>query len=293
MTWKSERETVKGRVEDAVKRRKGESVKGGVGDAVKERRGDAAITSPPRVPVSPRPRVSVSPRPPFSPSSRLRVSASPLLFVFLIAGLFITAGCRRDMQDQPRMKPYRGTTFFADGLSGRQPIQGTVPRGFLREDTELFTGKRSAASTPSASPQPGAANAFADDVDTFPFPITEDTVRWGRQRYDIFCSVCHGLTGNGDGMIVRRGFRRAASFNDDRLRQAPVGHFFDAITNGWGAMPSYASQIPVQDRWAIIAYIRALQLSQQNPNATPGTSPVPGASPAASPSPSPTPGGHD
>ena len=86
----------------------------------------------------------------------------------------------------------------------------------------------------------------------------------GRQRYDIFCSACHGLTGNGDGMIVRRGFRRAASFNDDRLRQAPVGHFFDAITNGWGAMPSYASQIPVQDRWAIIAYIRALQASQQN-----------------------------
>jgi mono/diheme cytochrome c family protein len=75
----------------------------------------------------------------------------------------------------------------------------------------------------------------------------------GRERYNIFCSACHGLTGNGDGMIVRRGFRRAASFNDDRLRQAPVGHFFDAITNGWGAMPSYASQIPVQDRWAIIS----------------------------------------
>jgi mono/diheme cytochrome c family protein len=92
-------------------------------------------------------------------------------------------------------------------------------------------------------------------------------VKRGRERYDIFCSVCHGLTGFGDGMIVRRGFRRAASFHDDRLRQAPVGHFFDAITNGWGAMPSYAPQIPAQDRWAIIAYIRALQLSQQNPKA--------------------------
>ena len=214
------------------------------------------------------------------------------------------AACRRDMQDQPKMKPYRGTTFFSDGLSARQPIQGTVARGFLREDTEYFTGKKSGSSASPTTSQAIAgqttdANAFADDTDTFPFPVTEDTVRRGRERYDIFCSVCHGLTGNGDGMIVRRGFRRAASFNDDRLRQAPVGHFFDAITNGWGAMPSYAAQVPVQDRWAIIAYIRALQLSQQNPQAAPGASPVPGASPgpaaspASSPRPSPGSGGHD
>ena len=205
------------------------------------------------------------------------------------------AGCRRDMQDQPKMKPYRGTTFFADGLSGRPPVQGTIPRGFLRTDSEYYTGKKSGSPVASASPQNSTQNPFADDTDTFPFPVTEDTVRRGRERYDIFCSVCHGMTGNGDGMVVRRGFRRAASFNDDRLRQAPVGHFFDAITNGWGAMPSYASQIPVQDRWAIVAYVRALQLSQQNPNAQPGASPVPGASPApaASPSPSPGSGGHD
>lgn len=221
-----------------------------------------------------------------------------LFFAVLLCAL--GAGCRRDMQDQPKMKPYRGTTFFTDGLSGRQPIAGTIPRGFLRTDTEYYTGKKAGA-TPSASPvagqatTPGQVNAFPDDVDTFPFPVTEDTVRRGRERYDIFCSVCHGMTGNGDGMVVRRGFRRAASFNDDRLRQAPVGHFFDAMTNGWGAMPSYASQIPVQDRWAIVAYIRALQLSQQNPNAQPGASPVPGASPGpvASPSPSPRAGGHD
>ena len=211
------------------------------------------------------------------------------------------AGCRRDMQDQPKMKPYRGTRFFADGSSGRPPVQGTIPRGFLRTDTEYYTGKKIGATpiaSPAASPVAGQAlagpvNAFPDDVETFPFPVTEDTVKRGRERYDIFCSVCHGMTGNGDGMVVRRGFRRAASFNDDRLRQAPVGHFFDAITNGWGAMPSYASQIPVQDRWAIVAYIRALQLSQQNPNAQPGASPVPGASPAPSPSPSPASGGHD
>jgi mono/diheme cytochrome c family protein len=218
--------------------------------------------------------------------------------------MLITTGCRRDMQDQPKMKPYRGTTFFADRLSGRQPIPGTVPRGFLRSDTEYFTGKKAGvvpSASPGASPVAGQVvagqqvNAFPDDVEVFPFPVTDQTVKHGRERYDIFCSVCHGMTGNGDGMVVRRGFRRAASFNDDRLRQAPVGHFFDAITNGWGAMPSYASQIPVQDRWAIVAYIRALQLSQQNPNAQPGASPVPGASPApaASPAASPGSGGHD
>ena len=222
---------------------------------------------------------------------------SGVLF-FAVVLCLAGAGCRRDMQDQPKMKPYRGTTFFTDGLSGRQPVQGTIPRGFLRTDTEYYTGKKAGATpsaSPSASPQNASATAFADDIDYFPFPVTEDTVRRGRERYDIFCSVCHGMTGNGDGMVVRRGFRRAASFNDDRLRQAPVGHFFDAITNGWGAMPSYAAQIPVQDRWAIVAYIRALQLSQENPNAQPGASPVPGASPGpvASPSPSPQAGGHD
>ncbi len=230
-------------------------------------------------------------------------SSNRFQILMLVLGVcFAGAGCRRDMQDQPKMKPYRGSTFFTDGLSGRQPIEGTVPRGFLRTDTEYYTGKKSgtagATAVPAASPgqnQNAAANTYPDDIDTFPFPITEQTVARGRERYDIFCSVCHGLTGNGDGMIVRRGFRRAASFNDDRLREAPVGHFFDAITNGWGAMPSYAAQIPVQDRWAIIAYIRALQLSQQNPNAQPGASPVPGASPApaASPAPSPASGGHD
>jgi mono/diheme cytochrome c family protein len=183
------------------------------------------------------------------------------------------------MQDQPKMKPYRGTTFFADKLSARQPIEGTVPRGFLRTDTELFTGKKSRTTAgPATQTIQGQDNSFPDDIDYFPIPITEEVVTRGRSRYDIFCSACHGFTGNGDGMIVRRGFRRAASFNDDRLRQAPVGHFFDAITNGWGAMPSYASQIPVQDRWAIVAYIRALQESQRN-QTTPLASPSPNASP--------------
>ena len=224
-----------------------------------------------------------------------------LRLIFLVLLLLVIGGCRYDMQDQPKMKPYRGTRFFGDGLSSRQPIQGTVARGFLRSDTAYYTGKKTGASSPAASPTPGtaqpgnaqAANTYPDDVDTFPFPVTKEIVMRGRERYNIFCSVCHGLTGNGDGMIVRRGFRRAASFNDDRLRQAPVGHFFDAITNGWGAMPSYASQIPVQDRWAIIAYIRALQLSQQN-LANPSGSPSPPQSPPpTSPSPTPASGGHE
>lgn len=218
-----------------------------------------------------------------------RLSCYCLLLLLLSA-----SGCRYDMQDQPKVKPLRGTTFFNDGLGSRQPIQGTVPRGFLRDDPALYTGKRTASGGSTQSPAPqqterqqqtqptqqvaGAQNAYPDAVDTFPFPITKEIVERGRERYAIFCSACHGLTGHGDGMIVRRGFRRAASFNDDRLRQAPVGHFFDAITNGWGAMPAYNTQIPVQDRWAIIAYIRALQLSQQN-QAAATASPSPAASP--------------
>ena len=209
--------------------------------------------------------------------------------------ILVCGGCRRDMQDQPKMKPLRGSSFFADGLSSRQPIDGTVARGQLRSDTEYFTGKKAkapgATATPAQQQTAGAQQTtgaqtvtYADDVDTFPFPVTKEIVVRGQERFNIFCSACHGLTGNGDGMIVRRGFRRAASFNDDRLRQAPVGHFFDAITNGWGAMPAYAPQIPVQDRWAIIAYIRALQTSQQNTAAAT-------ASPAPSSSPTPAAGG--
>jgi hypothetical protein len=160
-------------------------------------------------------------------------------------------------------------------------------------DKELYTGKKSASSVSTA---PGNTSPYSDDTDTFPFPITAEIVQRGRERYEIFCTTCHGKTGYGDGMIVRRGFRQAASFHDDRLRQAPVGHFFDAITNGWGAMPSYSAQVPVQDRWAIIAYIRALQLSQQNvKQAAPSGSPVPGSSPlpAGAPQSTPASGGHD
>src|SRR5215212_8460853 len=217
--------------------------------------------------------------------------------------ILICVGCRRDMQDQPKIKPLRGSSFFSNGLASRQPIEGTIPRGYLRENPEFYTGKKSGSNSATANATPaqqqiaapqqqppgGQANSFPDDVVDFPIPVTKDVVQRGRDRYNIFCSACHGMTGNGDGMIVRRGFRRAASFNDDRLRQAPVGHFFDAITNGWGAMPAYAPQIVVQDRWAIIAYIRALQTSQQN---TAAASASPSASPPSSPAPSPAAGGH-
>ena len=205
--------------------------------------------------------------------------------------LSFAAGCRQDMQDQPRMKPFRSTTFFSNGLSSRPPVTGTVPRGFLRADKAFFTGKKdTATTTPGASvgTASGQQASYPDDIEDFPLPITQETIERGRERYEIFCSVCHGPTGNGDGMIVRRGFRRAASFHTDALRQAPVGHYFDAITNGWGAMPSYAPQITAGDRWAIIAYIRALQLSNQNVQ-SPATTPT---APAATPAATPAGGGH-
>ena len=197
--------------------------------------------------------------------------------------LLLTASCRRDMQDQPKAKVYRESSFFKDGVSSRPPVEGTVPRGYLRADREFYFGKKSGYRTGSGSDRvidssgqqpsanPNSAAMFPDDVEKFPFPITKEVLERGQERYQIFCSSCHGLTGNGDGMIARRGFNKPApaSFHQDKLRQAPVGHFFDVVTNGWGAMPSHASQIPIEDRWKIIAYIRALQLSQTPPGGNP------------------------
>jgi hypothetical protein len=152
------------------------------------------------------------------------------------------------MHDQPRLKPQARSDFaaFADGRAARPRVPGTVARGHLKEDAPLHTGKRD--------------GLF---VDTLPFPLTRAVLDRGRERYGIFCAPCHGETGSGDGMVVRRGFRRPASFHDPRLRERePVGYLFDAITGGFGAMPDYAAQIPAEDRWAIVAYVRALQLSQ-------------------------------
>jgi mono/diheme cytochrome c family protein len=154
------------------------------------------------------------------------------------------AACRQDMHDQPKYVPLRQSGFFGDERSARPLVAGTVARGHLRDDGLLYTGKVGGA-----------------DATVFPFAVDAPVMARGRDRFDIFCAPCHGRTGQGDGMVVRRGFRRPQTFHQDRLRNAPVGQLFDIISNGFGAMPDYAGQIAVQDRWAIVAYIRALQLS--------------------------------
>ena len=192
-----------------------------------------------------------------------------LLWTAIISLIAISAGCRYDMQDQPRYKVFKESDFFADKRSSRDLPNGTVPRGQLRADKALYTGKKENAD-PNAVVQttvdPVSGNtlisSFPNDIEEFPIPVTKELVDRGEQRYKVFCIVCHGPVGNGDGMIVRRGFSKPPTYNDDRLRNAPVGHFYDVITNGQGKMNGYASQIPVADRWAIVAYIRALQLSQ-------------------------------
>jgi mono/diheme cytochrome c family protein len=165
-------------------------------------------------------------------------------FPMLLAITLLTA-CRQDMHDQPRFKPLAQSDFFTDLRSARMPIDGTVARGQLREDAYFYTGKLGA--------NPG---------DFMPFPINVDALARGRERFNIYCTPCHSRTGDGNGMIVQRGFRPPPSFHTERLRKAPLGYFFDVMTNGFGAMPDYASQIPPRDRWCIVAYIRALQLSQ-------------------------------
>ena len=157
----------------------------------------------------------------------------------------VAAACRQDMHNQPRYKPLAASSFFGDGRSARPVIADTVARGDMRIDDAHYTGKVNGA-----------------DVDAFPFQISKADIHRGQERFNIFCSPCHGRLGDGQGMIVRRGFRQPPSYHIDRLIKAPVGHFFDVVTNGFGAMPSYASRVPVDDRWRIIAYVRALQFSQ-------------------------------
>jgi mono/diheme cytochrome c family protein len=152
------------------------------------------------------------------------------------------------MQDQPRYKPLARSDFFDDGRAARPLVEGTVARGQLRDDEHLFTGKLG-----------------KELATTYPFPITEAVLERGRERYTIYCTPCHGQLGNGEGMVVQRGLKRPTSFHIERLRQAAPGYFFDVITNGFGAMSDYAAQVPVRDRWAIAAYIRALQISQAVP----------------------------
>lgn len=165
------------------------------------------------------------------------------VFLCLLAGFL--AGCRQQMADQPRYEPLSRSTFFGDERSARPLVEGTVAREQLRIDEHLYQGK-----------QQGKL------IDRFPFPVTLAVLSRGQQRYDIFCAPCHDRVGTGQGMIVRRGYRAPPSLHIERLRQAPAGHFFEVMTRGFGAMPDYAQQVHPEDRWAIAAYIRALQLSQ-------------------------------
>lgn len=168
--------------------------------------------------------------------------------VLVVLVWLMAAGCNQKMDDGPRYKPLAASDFFADGQSARPRVRGTIFHG------EADLGG-----------MPDGRNPGGELISEFPVPITRELLTRGQERFDIFCSPCHGRIGNGDGMVVQRGFRAPPSYHTDRLRQAPVGHFVDVIANGFGAMTSYGTRVPPADRWAIAAYIRALQLSQQAP----------------------------
>ena len=193
------------------------------------------------------------------------------IFAFCLFSFSLSA-CRYDMQDQPRYKAYKESDFFKDKRASRDLSEGTVPRGYLREDKAFYTGKtetngQTPAPNPAATPAVNTSGNtlvtdFTGSVSEFPVPVTKELIDRGEQRYKVFCIICHGPVGSGDGMIVRRGFSKPPTYHDDRLRNAPVGHFYDVITNGQGKMNGYAAQIPPADRWAIVTYIRTLQISQ-------------------------------
>jgi mono/diheme cytochrome c family protein len=170
--------------------------------------------------------------------SKIHICVGAVLFLAL-------AGCRNGMHDQPRYKPLAESDFFSDHRSARPEIEGTVARGHLRIDEARYTGK-----------------IGGEDIDLFPIPIGKGDIERGQTRFNIYCTPCHGRLGDGNGMVVLRGYRQAATYYSDKLMKAPVGHFLDVVTNGFGAMPSYASRLDPDDRWRVIAYIRALQLSE-------------------------------
>jgi len=160
--------------------------------------------------------------------------------------LAATSACRQDMQDQPKYIPLRPSSFFDDGRSERPLIEGTVARGHLDDDVVYYTGK----------------GPDGKHVDEFPFPVTKDVIERGQNRFNIYCTPCHSRLGDGNGMVAKRGFRHPPTYHQDRLRKIPNGAIFDVITNGFGAMPDYKTQLTPRDRWAIVAYVRALQLSE-------------------------------
>ena len=171
--------------------------------------------------------------------SSCKRSKSQLAACLMVCGLWCLS-CRQDMHDQPKLKPLRASDFFSNGQSALPPVEGTVPA-------------RAAAVSPVTD---------ESKATTLPFELTPQVLDRGQDRFNIYCAPCHGALGAGNGMIVQRGFRAPPSYHIDRLREAPIGHFYEVMTNGFGAMPSYADKVAPPDRWAIAAYVRALQLSQ-------------------------------
>ena len=175
--------------------------------------------------------------------------ANPTAICVMLAVALTSGACRQDMHDQAKYEPLEESSFFDNGMSSRPLVEGTIAREMPPEKTALHTGR-----TPN--------DEFVTEL---PMGLNRELLERGHSRFDAFCSPCHGQTGDGLGMIVRRGFKQPTSFHDQRLRESPVGYYFDVMSNGFGQMSSYASQIPVRDRWAIAAYISALQLSQNIP----------------------------
>ena len=165
--------------------------------------------------------------------------------ISVVSVAFVSVGCRQDMHNQPKLKPFAKSEFYPDHRASRPQVEGTVARGQLTDDSAFYTGKVDGQLTSE-----------------LPVALTPELLAVGRTRFETFCSPCHGRTAAGDGMVVQRGFKKPRSFHEDRLRTIPVGHFFDAMTNGFGAMSDYRAQVSVADRWAIAAYVRALQRSQ-------------------------------
>jgi mono/diheme cytochrome c family protein len=207
-----------------------------------------------------------------------------LRFLWLPLLCCLVPACQQKMAVQPGARPDAVSTFFPDGRADRPVPPGTVPRGYLRTDLHFYTGKRTrepreaapSALLVGAGSHPLGALTIAvlehyryledaNYVDTFPFPVTREVLEHGRNRFMIYCVVCHDARGDGHGKIVERGYTQPPTYHSERLRQIAVGHFFDVITNGYGSMPEYKQQIPPRDRWAIAAYIRALQWSQHFP----------------------------
>ncbi|WP_263410884.1 c-type cytochrome [Terriglobus tenax] len=184
----------------------------------------------------------------------IKVQGARIILAAGLASVAVLTGCRQDMHDQPKMFPQRSTPMFADGRSARPQVENTVGRGQLHEDSYFYTGL-----------------VDGKEGDGMPFEATAAVLKRGQERYNIYCTPCHSRVGNGAGEIVERGYKLAGNFHTERLRSAPLGHFFSVMTNGYGAMPDYSAQLTPADRWAVAAYVRALQLSQ---NAKPADVPT-------------------